>query len=277
MDHEEVMALLSRNKRKREEANAAASASSQPGFNELKFEDPWSINIQLAIPSASTVHDHADHKTTVMQVPLSPIPCIVRPLKPGDEAALQAFGLRGLSDESRRLFAPYGWAAPEEQLLAEFTASITNSQSKRDLHLVALANDKVCCHGFLWSMCDEIPELGIAVADAWHGRGLARRMLELLEKVCVSEGKPAIELTTMQDNERAHAVYLKAGYEDLGVIRNPLGVDVTAAFAGTVVATAFSDEHHMCRILDEQARDRIVEAMAAKRRRAADLFGSTSS
>ena len=65
----------------------------------------------------------------------------------------------------------------------------------------------------------------------------------------------------------------KAGYEDLGIIRNPLGVDVAAAFAGDVVATSFSDEFHMVRILDEQARSRVLEAMAAKRRKATDLFG----
>ena len=111
------------------------------------------------------------------------------------------------------------------------------------VHLVALADNdidsKICCHGFLWSMCDEVPELGIAVCDAWHGRGLAKHMLTLLEKVCLAEKKPAIELTTMQDNERAHSVYLKAGYEDLGIIRNPLGVDVNAALPrGVSVLTA---------------------------------------
>lgn len=271
MDEEEVMALLSANKRKREEANSSSSAK----INDLNFEDAWSMDVRIAVPCSTTVHDHADHKTTVLQVPIAPIICTVRPLKCGDEVALQAFGLCGLSDESRRLFAPFNWSAPEAQLLAEFTTSVTNSQSRRDLHLIALAGDKICCHGFLWSMCDEVPEFGIAVADAWHGRGLARQMMTLLEKACVAAGKPAIELTTMQDNEHAHSVYLKAGYEDLGIIRNPLGVDVTAAFAGTVVATAFSDEFHMCRILDEQARERVLEAMAQKRRRAAALFGAT--
>ena len=46
--------------------------------------------------------------------------------------------------------------------------------------------------------------------------------------------------------------------------------------AGTVVASAFCDERHMCKILDQGARGRILEKMAAKRRRAAVLFGEVA-
>ena len=235
--------------------------------------DAWCTEVKLLLPSSSTVHDHANHKTTVLQVPLPPLTCTVRPVRPGDEDGLVAFGLCGLSDESRKLFTPYDWGGARAALSSEFCKSIANSQSRRDLHLVAIVSGKICAHAFLWSVCDEIPELGLAVADALHSRGLGRQMMTMLENVCIAKGKPAIELTTMQENVRAHSVYRSAGYEDLGIIRNPLGVDVTAAFEGSAVPTSFSDEFHMCRILDEQARARVMELMAVKRCRAAELFG----
>ena len=249
MDENEVKAMLA-GKRKREETARATN-----------FDDAWHMDVTLSVPAVITVHDHVDRQTTVAQVPLPPTFCTVRALTAGDEDALHAFAFSGLSEESRRLFAPYDWAASTTSLMAEFSQSIANSVSRRDLHLVALSNGKICCHAFLWAAHEEVPELGIAVADAFHGRGLGQQMLALLERVCIAEGKPAIELTTMQDNERAHMAYRKAGYEDLGIIRNPLGVDVAAAFAGDVVATSFSDEFHMVRILDEQARS----AMLARR------------
>ena len=46
------------------------------------------------------------------------------------------------------------------------------------------------------------------------------------------------------------AIPERAKYELLGIIRNPIGVDVTAAFAGEVVATKFCDERHMLRTLN---------------------------
>ena len=263
--------MLSSKRKRQAESRASSEAASHP-----TFEDAWQMEVKFSLPTSITVHDHLEVRgqTTMMQVALPPIFVTVRPLASGDEEALSAFGLHGLSDESRRLFAPYDWSAPSPTLLAAFRSSIANSQSRRDLHLIALSGGKVCCHGFLSSMCEEIPVLGIAVVDAWHGRGLARQMMSLLERAGVAEGKPAIEVTTMQDNERARSVCLRAGYEELGIIRRPLGVDVTAAFAGSVAATSFRDERQMCRVLDEEARPRVLEAMAAKRRRAAELFGA---
>lgn len=269
MDESEVMAMLA-GKRSREQADETDAALAI----EPSFDDPWSMDVKLAVTPSSTVHDHTGSTMVIRQVALPPIYCTVRPVAPGDEAALHAFGLCGLSEESRRLFAPYTWDGPADSLQAQFTQSIANSQSHRDLHLVALSANKVCGHAFLWSMVDEVPELGLAVVDAWHGRGLGRQLLSLLEKVCVSVGKPAIELTTTADNERAHAIYLKFGFEDLGFIRNPIGCDVVAAFAGRVVASDFRIERQMVKVLDEHARTRVLAAMADKRRRAAELFGS---
>jgi RimJ/RimL family protein N-acetyltransferase len=199
--------------------------------------------------------------------------CTVRPVRAGDEPALCDFGLHGLSEESRKMYAPYNWASAK--LSEEFTGTIENNRSRRDLHLVAqAAGGRIVAHGFLWAANTPLPELGVAVADGHHGCGLGRCMLLLLEVAMKGEGRRAIELTTMQTNARARKAYESVGYELLGIIRNPVGCDVTAAFAGKATPTHFCDEFQMVRILDEAQRDATLAELTAKRAKATELFGS---
>ena len=92
------------------------------------------------------------------------------------------FGLEGLSTQSRFLFGPYEWEA--ENLTEQFQESIANSISKKDLHCIIVDGDIVVGHVFLWSAQDQTPELGIAVADSHHGRGLGNALLLYMESVC---------------------------------------------------------------------------------------------
>lgn len=216
--------------------------------------DPWQLRAALALTGCT---------------------CDVRPLEAGDEAALVAFGRTHLSDLSRKLFAPYNWDSPK--LAEEFAASIAASLARRDLHLVALdatsEPPRIVGHAFLWSVGDDVPELGVAVADELHGRGLGQALIRLLDGAARHLNRAAIELTTMQDNARAFATYRRYGFEDLGIIRNPLGVDVTAAFAGTATPTGFADEHHMCLVLDEGRRQQTLAQLKQKQLTATKLFG----
>jgi RimJ/RimL family protein N-acetyltransferase len=198
---------------------------------------------------------------------------VIRPLKPGDEEAMVQFGLKGLSDASRGFFGPYGWTGPHDTLIGEFSQSIGKSQSKQDLHLVVEDGNKIIAHAFLWSAQDDVPELGLAVADEWHGRGLGSTLLLFLECTAKAEGRKALELTTMQTNDVAYRAYIRAGYEDQGIIRNPIGVDVTAAFRGEVIATEFCDERSLVLILDEESRESVLTHIAGKIETAAKIFG----
>ena len=122
-----------------------------------------------------------------------------------------------------------------------------------------------------------MPELGLAVADAYQGMGLGGALLRLLEAAARATGTAgALELTTMQTNARAKRAYERAGYECLGIIRNPVGCDVTAAFRGEVVATRFCDEFQMVRVLDDARREELVAALLAKQKRAASIFGDAN-
>ena len=94
-----------------------------------------------------------------------------------------------------------------------FTASIKNSTERRDLQLIAVEpkEGKFVAHGFLWAASDPVPELGVAVADAWQGCCLGRAMLLVLEAAARAAGRDAIELTTMQTNARAKRAYESSG------------------------------------------------------------------
>lgn len=109
-------------------------------------------------------------------------------------------------------------------LSAQLAESIANHTSKRDLHYVCVGRstpatpaipaaeaaeaaeetvegkggDVIVAQCFLWSACDPIPELGVAVADAWQGQGVGKAMLKMMELLARGLKKEALELTTMQ-------------------------------------------------------------------------------
>jgi [ribosomal protein S18]-alanine N-acetyltransferase len=197
--------------------------------------------------------------------------CVVRPLTASDVPALRDFGLQALSETSRAFFAPYNWTLPS--LSDELSAAAANSLSHRDLHLVAVLDEQIIGYAFLWSIAETVPELGLAVADAWQRKGLGRAMLLLLCQIAQAEGRWAVELTTMQDNKAALNAYEKAGFEQLGMIRNPLGCDVTAAFAGEATPTGFADEYQMVKVLNRSKCAEVMSLLGAKRERAKTLFG----
>ena len=211
-----------------------------------------------------------------MHLPKNAIPCEVRTVKETDVDRIYEFGLRGLSYKSREHFAPFPWGASEIELKKALRAAVDHSLEHKDIHLVAVSprTNKVVGYCFLWSMSDNIPELGVAVADAWHCKGLGGTLLQLLEGIARKQNKDAIQLTTMPLNENAYRAYVRAGYEYLGIIRNPLGVDVPAAFRGEVAAKEFCDERSLMRVLNMDAREDLLVQMEQKRRRALEVFGS---
>lgn len=195
----------------------------------------------------------------------------VRPVQEGDEELLVQFGREGLSAESRQMFECYKWTSDE--LLGELRTAIQTSVSRKDLHLIALDEHSVVVgYIFLWAASDEIPELGIAVADRWHGKGLGPELLKCMEQMGKIMNKQAFELTTMLPNKVALAVYKRAGWDHLGVIHNPLGCDVPAAFEGKATPSGIAAENHCALIIDEGRRHETLAHLAKKRERAKLIF-----
>ncbi|MEK8086616.1 ribosomal protein S18-alanine N-acetyltransferase [Aquabacterium sp. A3] len=64
---------------------------------------------------------------------------------------------------------------------------------------------------------DEVHLLNIAVARAWHGQGLARALLAILEARCHDRQAARIWLEVRPSNVRARALYTQLGYESVGL------------------------------------------------------------
>ena len=100
-----------------------------------------------------------------------------------------------------------GWSEHEfEQLLI-------------DRHVIAdrAANGRASV-GFILSRraADEAEILSVAVARAWRGRGIARRLLDLHLRRLAGFGLRAVFLEVDEDNQPALRLYRRAGFSEVG-------------------------------------------------------------
>lgn len=100
-----------------------------------------------------------------------------------------------------------GWSETEfEQLLTDRTVVADR---------VASGRRNV---GFIVSRraADEAEILSVAVARAWQGRGLARRLLDLHLRRLAGLRLRAVFLEVDEDNEPARRLYARAGFREIG-------------------------------------------------------------
>ena len=100
-----------------------------------------------------------------------------------------------------------GWSESEfEQLLTDRSVTVDRAVgARRNI-------------GFIVSRraADEAEILSVAVARAWQGRGLARRLLDLHLRRLAGFGLRAVFLEVDQDNESARRLYARAGFREVG-------------------------------------------------------------
>ena len=196
----------------------------------------------------------------------------IRNLGAGDEVALSAFG-RQLGGHAREMFCPYPWADPAACERA-FQAAVAQSVQRVDASYILEHDGNPFGHFFLWKAGGnpvsqraglEIPELGVALGDAYVGKGFGSLAVRVLQAVARAAGADAVELTTADANDAGWQVYRGAGFEYVGMLRIPLDVDVTAAELGHVAATRFRTERQMVCVLNPVRRDAVLRFLAAKR------------
>ena len=196
----------------------------------------------------------------------------LRSLQAGDETHLLRFG-EYLSAKSKELFCPYPWNDRSE-LQKSIKQAVDNCLQKTDASYLAIVDDKPAGHFFLWKAGGnphskqyylDIPELGIGLADAYHGKGLGSIFMKTLNCIAKSLDKDAIELTTAMTNDAGFSLYQREGYIYTGVIRNPLEVDVTRAISGEVSATKYREERQMVLVLKEDKTTEIMQYLRLKR------------
>jgi RimJ/RimL family protein N-acetyltransferase len=198
--------------------------------------------------------------------------CQIRNIREGDLDLLLKFG-EGLGELSKDLFGPYPWYdAP--RLHDAFTAAIQQSINHNTASYLIIRNGIPMGHFFLWAAGGnshsrehgvELPELGVAIADAYHGHGFGGLAVRILQAVARNINADGIELTTAMTNESGWNTYLHAGFEYVGILRIPLEVDVTAATSGLVQATRYRDERQMVYIINPQKSDEILQYLKLKR------------
>ncbi len=228
----------------------------------LSAADPWQVEVTFALaprgPAQTGLPGMGDYT--------------LRSLRAEDVRALQAFGRR-LSPGSKRFFSPYPWA-DELALGRAFAHAIRQSTTRVDVSYLLFHGTRPAGHFFLWKATHnplsqrfdvQIPELGIAIADAYQGQGLGRLGVQFLKGVAEELGADAIELSTAQENNAGCRTYLSAGYEQTGLIRIPLDVDVTAALAGEVTAARWRDERQMVLVLRPAKRAAVLTFLEYER------------
>ncbi len=196
----------------------------------------------------------------------------IRPLREGDGPALHEFG-RQLGPVSRELFCPYPW---DEARACDdaFRESIGKSLQRIDASYLLFRDEQAVGHFFLWAAGGnpvsqrhglQVPELGVALADDLHGNRLGGLMVRWLQIVAAHLRADAIELTTATNNDSGWGTYQSAGFESVGMLRVPLGVNVAAAQAGEVAASRFREERQMVWCINERRREDVLRYLEGKR------------
>jgi acetyltransferase len=119
-------------------------------------------------------------------------PITLRPIRPEDAEMEQAF-VKGLSDQSRH----FRFMNSLRELTPAMLARFTQIDYDRELAIIAVQETEgreaeLGVARYVMNPDGETCEFAIVVADEWQGKGLARRLLEMLIDVARSRGLKAI-------------------------------------------------------------------------------------
>ena len=82
---------------------------------------------------------------------------------------------------------------------------------------MAEMNGKMAGLMFLYRLNRSIPWLSICVTDEFQRKGIGKKLMAYAEKYAIENQKGGILLTTHIANTKAQSLYLKSGYEQLGL------------------------------------------------------------
>ena len=231
---------------------AVRKTGAAPDVITLRVTDPWDVLISFGLPGRGLYE--------------------IRNVRADDLETFRAFS-DGLSAASREAFRPYPWDS-QDRLLPALRLAISQAVGRVDACYLMFREACPVGEFFLWKAGGnpdsrvygvEVPELGIGLADAYHGRGLGGLCTRLLTIVAEHLKADGIELTTALDNEPGFHTYLNAGYECVGDIVNPLEADVTAVLGEQATAARWRVERQMIHVLNQSRRADVLAYLAEKR------------
>ena len=192
-------------------------------------------------------------------------------LRDGDENLLLKF-TDMIGSESRVLFSPYHWGANSQ--VSEYRSAVAKTEKGEDASFVVLNSSNFpIAHLVLWGISRQytynndilrIPTLGICVADQYQNKGIGKICMEFLQDVAKDLLADAIELTTVPQNERAIKLYLSCGFQDIGTLRIPLGVDPSTTDALALVRATWREECHMVYVINSNKEQHIKNYLLQK-------------
>ena len=196
----------------------------------------------------------------------------VRNLRKDDLSELLKFRNQ-LSRQSRDMFCPYPWN-DKKKLEQSLVEGIQRAISKIDASFLTVRQGEPIGHFFLWKAGGnpysqkyglEIPELGVAVADTYQGQGLGLLQVRILLAIAEHLNRDAVELTTALSSDAGWQIYLKAVFKYLGIIKNPLEIDVTEAVNNRRKIN-WREERQMVFIINQEKTNAILQYLSLKRK-----------
>ncbi|MDP2666231.1 MAG: GNAT family N-acetyltransferase [Candidatus Diapherotrites archaeon] len=195
----------------------------------------------------------------------------VRPLERGDEKYLKAFA-DTLSANSKELFAPYRWDTDKQ--IEDYRMAIAGHEAGKDSsYLIFSPSGTPIGHLALWRITQkysfngkslQIPILGICIADAFQGKGIGRLGMQFLMGYAQDSKADAIELTFAHWNERAKRLYFSIGFEDIGTLKIPLGVNPATQDVDFSSIKIWREERHCMYIINESKTSIIKSYLKSK-------------
>lgn len=136
----------------------------------------------------------------------------LRPVAPEDLPAMRAF-VQGLSPSSRRLRFHGGLKPDSDRLLRH----LTGADGVRHVAWVAVLpcdDGDVIVGEARWVRTGEATaEFAVVVADAWHGHGMAQRLLARLLQAAEDGGIATLTAEVLDDNMRMATFLQRQGFE----------------------------------------------------------------
>jgi len=192
----------------------------------------------------------------------------IRSLQAGDEPALHEFADQ-LGPRSKWLFCPSPWE-DSQALAVAFGRTIQRTISQARASYLLFHGARSIGYFYLMGLGEpavesrqdpRMPELGIGIADAYHGRGLGGVAIRVLQAVGRDLGVDAIELTTHPENISGYRAYLGAGFEQIGMLR----IEAPASMSTTDAVDAHRDERHMVYVINANKRAAVLDLLARQR------------
>lgn len=148
---------------------------------------------------------------------------IIRPLQAGDAPALlQLYNIR--SAESKRTFRALGGETTDLPACEKVVAEAVAGRTTIDLVAVDPGGSFVgWC--FVWWLDRDENVFGLVVADAMRGRGLGRRLAEVVLAEMDARSVPVVHLTVVTDNAPAIHLYQSLGFAETGSYQGEDGLD----------------------------------------------------